>query len=152
MKKTKILSVVVLGLLIVGLVSAKLISNYGKVKANVGSSQSVLVDGKSIKDGALTIEDNTASMTAGEKQCFRHNLTNQAHVVATVRFENETISDTGDGAGANVFYSTTEYIADQLPQPLTLAIGEFFPFNICYEFDIAIEPGNYNITTSIVPA
>ena len=76
------------GLLSVGLGSAALLTYYGTITTSVNVEQSILLDGKDVKTGSLSVSDVIAEdAPGGEKFCFKHTLTNQMSVAGDVKLE-----------------------------------------------------------------
>lgn len=78
-KRTKIISIVLLSLLVVGIATASLLQYYGVIKSITTVTQSVLVDGLDTVGGSLSLNDDGGI----------HTLVNNANVDAIIKLETD---------------------------------------------------------------
>lgn len=83
-KSIPILAIVAIAMT-TGMASAALLTHYGRIRMTADVQQSVLVDGNDHTELITDVLSKPAP--GGETFCFKHTLTNQASVPATVEFE-----------------------------------------------------------------
>ena len=127
------ITVFVLGLLVVGGVTAALLTNFGVLKLNMTTQQAVLVDGQNQQE--LTPMD--AYLIAGSEFCSMHTLLNQAEVGVDIELSEESNYD-----GISVEYNKilTEW---------SLTQDDFSQQSYLFELDVVNNPdGSLTITVT----
>lgn len=133
-----------------GLVSAALLTYYGKITMTADVQQSVTVDGKDYRD-PITYELEV-DVPGGETFCFAHWLTNQASVPAEVSF---VTSYWPDGDGITTTYeqlesSWTTTVEQTNPGPFDVDISfSMSDGSFTWTFDADTEDGDFSVAEGL---
>ena len=141
-KRNKIISIALLSLLVVGLVSAKLLTHYGIISSETDFEQTVLVDGESVGSGSLELTD-----TGGV-----HTLVNTAKDNVVVKLVDNCIAETLEN---NCYGVTTTY--DGVLELTKKDIVDWTPTGVTGDtieiaYTIFADKFEYKIISGIIPS
>jgi hypothetical protein len=137
-------------LAIAGLASAGLLSYYGIITGTATVEQSVLVDGKDVTTGSLTIPESF-SVKGGETKETYHWITDQSSQAALVKLDSVITSGPYGGNGVRITYgftlsslasTTPGEEVDVLRMPVDMTWGELI--NVSYTFKMTSTNNCYN--------
>ena len=148
---------------ITSLASAALLSYYGTIVGTAQVKQSVLVDGKNY---TTSVQDTIGEAIAGNSYTFKHYLTNRAEIGATVKLtadnpDTQNEEDYPEGVTVKYYEATCgdslpdsiQCTENEIQNPESIEVGAEQNYCFCIEYIFAInaEPGDYDITTYVVP-